>query len=295
VAIHVQNLKAYLKSPYRSVAIGVFDGVHLGHQQVLRQAGWALTFDPHPRQVLKPGAPLSFLTTLGERKQLMPRLLILKFTRRLAHYAPEEFVKKVLVETLGVKKIYVGYDFCFGKNRSGNIQTLIQLGRKYGFEIDVIPVIKVGRTEVRSSKIRALLWQGRVEQAAALLGRPYDLSGRVVRGRRLGRSLGFPTANLKIDPHKCLPAHGIYKTWAILGTKKYRALVSIGVRPTINTHAKKTVVEAYLLNFKRQIYGKKLRLVFIRRLRPERRFNSLKALVAAMHQDVRKAWPDSNA
>ncbi len=291
--IQIDNLHPYLRDRRHSVAIGVFDGVHLGHQKVLKEAGWALTFHPHPREVLTGGADVTFLTTLEERQKLIPRLLVLRFNRRLANYSPERFVKEVLVDTLKVKKVFVGYDFCFGKNRSGNIQTLIVLGRKFGFEIDVIPVIKAGGVEVRSSKIRQLLTKGRVDQAAVLLGRPYRLEGQVVGGQKLGRKLGFPTANLKLHPQKCLPALGIYQAWACLGRRRYKAVVSIGLRPTVQPKSGGVVVEAYLLRFQRSIYGQNLALEFLKHLRPERRFGSLKQLVRQMQRDVKKAWGSS--
>ena len=282
------------------MALGVFDGVHLGHCQVLRQASWALTFHPHPREVLgrgkdsgfgirDSGVGVQYLTPLDEKRMLIPNLMVLKFTKAFAAMSPEKFVKDILVKKLKVKEVYVGYDFCFGKNRSGNIDTLIHLGRQYGFQIDVVPVFKKGGIEVRSSKIRESLATGDVALAAKLLGRPYRVSGEVVRGLGLGKKLGFPTANIKVHPQKCLPAVGVYKAYAMVGDKRYRAAVNIGYRPTLKQDLALSV-EALLLGRKAGLVGQVLQLDFLERLRPEKKFASLDALKQQIGEDVRRAW-----
>lgn len=279
----------YLRSRSHSLALGVFDGVHLGHAQVLKRAAWALTFHPHPREVLKPGSLVTYLTPMAEKKILIPNLMVLKFTKAFADMTPEKFVHDVLVKQLKVKEVYVGYDFCFGKNRSGNIDTLIRLGRQYGFQIDVVPVYKKNGIEVRSSKIRDCLKSGEVSLAGKLLGRPYRVSGTVAKGLGLGRKLGYPTANVQIDPQKCLPAVGIYKAYAWAGGRRYKAAVSIGYRPTLNKQLG-LAVEAYLLGRKASLYGQTLHIDFLEYLRPEQKFADLEALKRQIGADVRKAW-----
>lgn len=293
MSVSIDGLKRYLRSKQYSVGLGNFDGVHLGHRQVLKQAAWGLTFHPHPREVLvgvRDNAGLvEYLTPLDEKQQLIPNLMVLNFTKAFAAMSPEQFVKDILVKKLKVKKVYVGYDFCFGKNRSGNIDTLIRLGRQYGFQIDVVPVYKKGGIEVRSSKIREALTIGDVALAAKLLGRPYRVSGEVVRGLGLGRQLGFPTANLKISPQKCLPALGIYKAYAYAGGKRYRAAVSIGHRPTLGKKLD-LAVEAYLLGRKASLYGQTIHIDFLEYLRPELKFEGLEVLKIQIAADVKKAW-----
>ncbi|MFA5928831.1 MAG: bifunctional riboflavin kinase/FMN adenylyltransferase [Candidatus Margulisiibacteriota bacterium] len=243
------------------LALGVFDGVHLGHQQVIAKADKVLTFDPHPNS----GAHL--LTTLEERKKLIPNLVVLPFDKHLSMLTPEGFVKEVLVGQFKASKVVVGYDFAFGYNREGHTSDLVNLGRKYGFEVEVIPVFMVDEIIPKSSTIRNLLGMGEVEEAASLLGRNYSVTGIVGKGKQLGRELGFPTANLELPENKLIPAEGVY-----LGQD---CLINIG-----------EIMEVHILEFSGDLYGQSLTVEFFKRLRPEIEFTDHRDLIAQVEKDI---------
>lgn len=276
------------------VTVGTFDGVHRGHQAVLqfvkerarerKGISTVLSFDPHPREVLR-GEPVPLLTTIEERAALLSdlgieRFIVLPFTPELAAMSARQFVEEVLVRRIGLQAICVGYDHTFGHNREGNVALLRQMGPEYGFAVDVIPPQVVGERTVSSTLIRTILIrEGDVRQAAALLGHPYSLSAMVVRGDGRGRLLGFPTANLHpTHPRKLIPRNGVYavRVWVPGASEPYGGMMNIGVRPTFA--GDRRTLEVHILDYEGELYGQQLRVDFIERLRNEQRFPSVEAL-----------------
>ncbi len=283
------------------LTIGNFDGVHRGHQELVREMVEAahdpqlgclaglLTFDPHPLAVLRPDAPLSNLTSPEERRDLLAALgldfmLILPFDRATAALTAAEFMGR-LVERTPLCALWIGPDFALGRGREGNAARLAELGQALGYQLRVTPSYDWRGEPVRSSRIRALLAQdGAVDQAADLLGRPYQVWGEVIHGVRRGRQLGFPTANLAVPEGRLLPAYGIYACWAWRGETGHPAAVNVGVRPSFDNG--QPLVEAYLLDFDDDLYGEMLGLSFVQRLRDELRFADIGALISQMDRDV---------
>ena len=285
------------------VAVGVFDGVHRGHQRILararddaRRAGVAcavVTFEPHPDAVLGKSVPRPPLTPVGEKRELLAaagadRVEILHFDHAMAALAPEEFVRRRLIEGLGMVRLVAGADFALGRGRLGDVTYLRELGARWGFSVDAVPLLLDPDGPVSSSRIRAALAEGRVEDAARLLGRPFRIEAQVVRGQGLGGDLGFPTANLELLEHQAVPADGIYAVWVTMpdGSLQPGAMY-IGKRPTVGDvpHA----MEVYLLDFVGELVGLPLVVDFVAWLREERRFADLAALRAAIAEDVRQA------
>jgi riboflavin kinase / FMN adenylyltransferase len=267
----------------RSVAVGTFDGVHLGHRAVIEGSDSVLTFDPHPVSVVAPQHTPKLLTTLERKAELIAslgvqELIVVPFDSDFARHTADEFIDDVLVGTLGATRVAIGENFRFGHKAQGDWRLLAADGR---FTTDVRPLLEVGGEIVSSSHIRGLVLAGEVAEANALLGAPFQLSGEVSHGDRRGRELGFPTANLVPDEAMVLPGHGVY---ACLGNGR-PAAVSVGVRPTFQT-GRGELVEAYILDFDGELYGSELRLDFLARLRGERRFESPQALIEQMHRDV---------
>jgi riboflavin kinase/FMN adenylyltransferase len=267
----------------RRVAVGEFDGVHLGHREVIRGSDTVLTFDPHPLQVVRPEAAPRLLTSLDVKAELIAslgvkELVVLQFDERFAHQSPQEFIDQVLVGTLDATRVSVGENFRFGHRAAGDPALLEADGR---FETRVVPLVEVDGEVVSSSHIRGLVLAGEVELAARFLGAPFQLRGEVVVGDRRGRTLGFPTANVVPDESLVYPGHGVYAARADGSC----AAVSVGVRPTFGT-GRGVLVEAYLIDRDVELYGRELGVEFLHRLRGERRFDSIDALVAQMHRDV---------
>jgi riboflavin kinase/FMN adenylyltransferase len=278
--VSVVHSPAELESTGRAVAIGTFDGVHRGHRaaiEVAKAAGLrstVVTFDPHPRLVL--GYDVQLLTTLRRRIELIEEagpddILVVEFTEALSRLEPEEFVSRIL-EPIGTRAVVAAETFRFGRGRKGDVELLRRLG------LDVIDVPLVGG--VSSSRIRELLVEGEMREAAALLGRPHELEGTVVSGDQRGGTLGFPTANLAVDPHLLVPAYGIYAGAALDG----RAAISIGVNPHYGGSERR--IEAFLLDFAGDLYGKELGIELWQRLRDERAFESEEELVSQIALDV---------
>ena len=298
----VHRLKQ-VRPAFRSfVTIGVFDGLHRGHQRIIEgltetahateHSAVAITFDPHPAAVLSNQDPL-LLTTSGERINLMAglgvdALVILPFTEEIVHTSAASFVED-LIRHLCLAELWVGPDFTLGHNQEGDIPYLQRLGAERGFEVRVIePVVWRGKV-VRSSRVRQALQRGDVEEANGCLGRPYRLSGVVIHGRGFGRDIGVPTANIYPPPHRLIPASGVYACWA--HTERwgaYAAAVNIGTRPTFpaQSDAQGLTVEAHLLDFDGDLYDQVLGLDFVARLRDERAYPTLNALVAQLRQDI---------
>lgn len=265
------------------MAVGSFDGVHLGHREVIRGSDSVLTFDPHPSAVVAPQHTPKLLTSLEVKAELVQslgvqELIVIPFDADFAKCSAEEFVEEVLVKTLGATHVSVGENFRFGNRAKGDPQMLAEDER---FSTRVVPLLEVDGEIVSSSHIRGLVLAGEVEQATHFLGAPFQMRGEVVHGDERGRELGFPTANLVPNDALVCPGHGVYACLA----DGIPAAVNVGVRPTFVT-GRGELVEAYLLDFEGDLYGRELRLDFRSRLRGERRFQSAEALVEQMHRDV---------
>ena len=269
----------------RRIAVGQFDGVHVGHREVIGGSDTVLTFEPHPLRVVRPEAAPRLLTSLDAKAELIAslgveELVVIPFDETFAHQTPEVFIDHVLVERLQATRVSVGDNFRFGHRAAGGTALLRADPR---FETRVVPLVEVDGEIVSSSHIRALVVAGEVDLAARLLGSPFQIRGTVVTGDRRGRELGFPTANIVPDEALVCPGHGVYAAKADGAC----AAVNVGVRPTFGT-GRGVLVEAYLLDRDVDLYGTVLRLQFLQRLRGERRFDSVEALVEQMHEDVRR-------
>ena len=267
----------------RRVAIGTFDGVHLGHREVIRGADTVLTFEPHPLAVVRPEALPRLIDSPAIKRDIVAALgvedlVVIPFDRELAALDAEDFVRDVLVERLGATHVSVGENFRFGRAARGDAALL---DRHPAFETRVVPLVEVGGETVSSSRIRALVGAGEMGAAAEFLGRPFLLDGEVVTGERRGRELGMPTANIVPDEALVVPGHGVYAALA----HDRPAAVSVGVRPTFGT-GRALLVEVHLIEWTGDLYGQGLRVAFLERLRGERRFDSVPELVAQMWEDV---------
>ena len=297
----IAELSKLHPGPPIALTIGVFDGVHRGHQALITHAvqraqalggqSAAITFHPHPRAVLAPDTVFYDLTSLDERLALIAQLGVnivipLAFTLELSRLSPEEFLDLVQ-EHLNLRELWVGPDFALGYRRAGTVPRLSELGAERGFSVGTVPPVAVAGGRVSSSRVRDVIVAGDVEQARLLLGRLVRLEGVVVAGVGRGRRLGFPTANLALTSNYLLPANGIYAVYAELGGNLLPAVANIGVRPTFGGNER--LVEVYILDFDREIYGWRLRVHLIKRLREEMRFAAVADLVARMERDVSEA------
>ena len=282
--MRVTNLSEARPRP-RKIAVGEFDGVHIGHREVIRGSDTVLTFEPHPLQVVRPEAAPKLLTSLEAKAELIEQLgvqelVLIPFDDRFAHQSPQEFIDEVLIRALGATRVSVGENFRFGHGAAGDPALL---GAQRSFDTRVVPLVELDGEIVSSSHIRALVLAGEVEQAARFLGRPFQLRGEVVSGDRRGRELGFPTANIVPDEALVCPGHGVY----VARADDACAAVNVGVRPTFGT-GRAVLVEAYLLDRDVDLYGRTLEVDFVARLRGERRFDSVDALIEQMRQDVQR-------
>ena len=276
-----------------AVTIGVLDGVHIGHRSLIRRLDpslvrTVLTFEPHPVEVLIPGTHPRLLTTLSERVELLAGVgveqvgvLDLADIRELD---PTRFVQEVLVERMGVGQVVAGTDFRFGRNRAGDTTLLTEMGRRYGFVVDLAPLVAGGDEVISSSRIRALVEEGRPAEAAAALGSLFRMTGEVIRGDRRGREIGFPTANMEPPARKALPATGVYAGHATVQGERFTAAINVGVRPTFG--GGRLLVESHILDFDRDIYGEEVVVELAQYLRPELRFDRVEDLVDRMTRDV---------
>jgi len=281
------------------LTVGVFDGVHRGHQEIINRLvsgahendslAVVLTFDPHPAKVFGRG-DIKLLTLPGERAKLLGNMgvdvvITHPFDRGVANTTAFDFMKQ-LKERLGLKHLVNGYDSALGKNREGNAIRLEEIGRELGYTVEVESALSVEGGVISSTNIRTLIADGNVDEAARLLGHPYLLQGLVTYGDQRGRTIGFPTANLNYSREKVIPKGGIYACWAYVRHKKYRAAVNIGTNPTFTPDKQTMNVEAYILDFNSEIYDENLRLEFVARLRDELKYDSVEALIKQIHLDV---------
>lgn len=295
------DLLHFQRPPRPVLTTGTFDGVHLGHRAILRRlqltarkengASVLFTFHPHPRLVLNPDDQgLRLLNTPAEKQQLLEEagldhLLVVPFSRDFSRMHAGEYVRHILVERIGVHALVIGYDHRFGRNREGDIGLLRHLSATYRYQVEEIPAHEIDHVTVSSTKIREALAAGQVDHANALLGYPYPLSGIVVKGDQLGRTLGWPTANIgAVDPYKLVPADGVYAISATTVAGRFKGMMSIGTRPTVAENGPRTV-EAHLFDFQHDLYGTPITVRFHQRLREERRFDSLDAMKAQIALD----------
>ncbi len=283
------------------VTTGTFDGVHVGHRKILNRLQEValpidgetvlFTFDPHPRQVLQPDFDLPMITTLEEKIALLrstglEHLIIFPFTREFSRTSSLEFVRNILVNTIGAKKLVIGYDHHFGRNREGTFEHLKEFGPVYGFDVEEIPAQDVNDVKVSSTKIRNALLAGEVHLAKEYLGAAFMLCGFVVKGNRVGHTLGFPTANVGLtDNRKLIPADGVYAVHVIMQStgKTFKGMCNIGQRPTVLGTSR--TIEVNIFDFKSDIYGEKVCIYFEKRVRNEERFPTVMALKAQLEKD----------
>ncbi len=271
----------------RTIAIGMFDGVHLGHRAVIDGADTVVTFDPHPIAVLRPQDVPGQLTTLQQKAEILgglgvQELVLVPFTRETAALTAQEFIDDVIVDRLDARGVRIGENFRFGRAAAGTPELLAADSR---FDTTVVPVLTVDGDVVSSTRIRRLIAEGNVGTAARLLGSPYTLGGTVVEGEQRGRTLGFPTANLLPPPGRVLPEHGVYACRVTVDDVVHPAAVSIGVRPQFETRLG-VLVEAYLLDYSGVLYGQHIELEFLDRLRGEQKFSGVDELIAQIQRDV---------
>jgi len=284
------------------LTLGVFDGLHLGHQLImrtvverareLRVVPTVITFDPHPRAVLHPESSPPFLQTLDQKVEGfgvlgIEQTIVVRFTREFSQIRAADFLKDIVKDRLHAQEVYLGRGFAFGHNREGNIELLKQVGNELGFLAGEVPEVRVRNERVSSSKVRHLLAQGRVNLARRMLGRPYGVEGRVERGKERGHVLGFPTANLH-PQNRVIPSNGVYVTGTLVDGKWRRSVTNVGTRPTFETDTEPSV-ETFVLNWSGDLYGDVVRVRFLHRLRDERKFGSLEELKGQIEKDVRRA------
>lgn len=282
------------------LTIGVFDGVHLGHKYLISQLtkharqqhllSGVVTFRQHPQEVLSPRTNLPFLTNLTEKVNLLKNegvdaVITLSFTQELAQLSAGQFVG-LLKKYLRMRGLLIGTDFVLGRNREGNADALRTLGQDMNFSVEVIPPARVNGEVVSSTAIRNALADGDMERVISLIGRPFSLQGRVTTGTGRGLKLGFPTANLDIDPKQALPAEGVYATWAYIDEQAYQSVTNIGRRPTFDGNGR--TVEVYILDYYGDLYGRQLKIDIIKRLRSEKRFDSVEELKKQIARDIKQ-------
>ncbi|MFQ5586440.1 MAG: bifunctional riboflavin kinase/FAD synthetase [Thermodesulfobacteriota bacterium] len=297
----IESDKSYRATKPTVLTLGNFDGVHLGHQRILQRVvqraeqlnlpSVVYTFDPHPLKVVAPHKSPPLITTGSDKARLIAsfgisRLVLAQFTREFAAQHPTEFVEDVLMNQLKVREVWVGHDYTFGRGKRGTVEYLKELGRGFGFAVHVVPAQKKNGTIVSSSLVRRYIQGGNVRDAAQLLGRHYTITGTVVEGDRRGREIGFPTANIASDG-ELMPKDGVYAAYVNLGRKRRPGVANIGLAPTFGREH--PVLEVHIIDFKRPIYGREVRIEFVERLRGERSFNDVGGLVRQITRDIEKA------
>jgi riboflavin kinase/FMN adenylyltransferase len=290
--------KIYHQFSRPAVALGNFDGVHLGHQEIVQSAvriarqrnGDAIvyTFDPHPRVVLNKDPEIPRITTFRERAEILEHLgvnvlVLAEFTLGFAAQTPEEFVRNILVEELGAEDVFIGENYRFGKGRAGNPETLRKLAPDVGLRVHVIPSVKKGDERVSSSRIREHLLHGEIREANSLLGREFSIEGKVIHGHHRGKKLGFPTANIKPDP-KLHPPDGVYAAYCRVGDKTLPAVMNVGRNPTFKD--RRVSYEVHILDFDKDLYSEIIKVYLVDRLRGELTFNGPEELIAQIEKDV---------
>jgi riboflavin kinase/FMN adenylyltransferase len=296
----IKDLAEIKRDEKSVITLGTFDGLHLGHQQIVNEVieksnqidgrNYLLTFDPHPRKVIPGRNDVKLLSTLDEKIEILEdlglkNLFVVNFTMEFSKQSPEEFVKKYLIEGIGLSEIVIGYDHHFGKGRDGDFELLQNMGDKYNFTVTLISEYSVDGETISSTKIRNALLAGDVVKAGKMLGRNYSFKGTVVRGDGRGRKLGFPTANLSVDSEdKLIPAKGIYAAECVVENEKHYGLLSLGSRPTFHDDGR-IVPEFYIFDFDRDIYDEVMKVEMVEKIRDEEKFNSVDDLIVQMKND----------
>ena len=297
------SIKSFNATKPTIVTIGTFDGVHLGHQKIVEQItknadalnceSLLLTFFPHPRMVLQEGTEMKQLNTLNEKIALLDNLgidnlVVHPFDKEFSRLTAEEFVKKVLVDVFKIKKIIIGHDHRFGRNRTATIDDLINFGETYGFEVEQISAEEINEVSISSTKIRNALLEGNIELAANYLGYDYSLTGIIFKGKQLGRTIGYPTANITIEEdYKLIPNNGVYIAKSVLNGKTVFGMMNIGTRPTVD--GTKQTIEINFFDFKQDLYGQKITISLLHRMRSEQKFESIDALKNQLGKDKKTA------
>ena len=297
------NIQEFKSTKNVVVTIGTFDGVHLGHKVIINQLKKAaeelegesvlLTFFPHPRMIVFPDDnELKLLNTIEERKELLEKagidhLIIHPFSKTFSRLTALEFVRDILVNRLNVKKMVIGYDHHFGRTRAGSFEDLVEFGEVYGFSVEEIPAQDIQQINVSSTKIRTSLLAGEIHAATKFLGYPYFVNGTVVKGDKIGREIGFPTANIKPDEtYKLIPKNGVYAVKVIVNEKEYEGMLNIGIRPTLK--GINETIEVNIFDFDEEIYGQKIQVKFYERIRDEQPFENLNELKNQLNIDKTK-------
>jgi len=313
-SINLQHLKLFVLKLFHSIndfhstkktilTLGTFDGVHIGHKKILERItqntengkyeSLVLTFFPHPRMVLQEKSEIKLLNTISEKTKLLEatgieNLVIHPFNESFSRLTAEEFVHSILVDQFHIQKIIIGHDHRFGRNRTANIDDLIAFGASYGFEVEQISAQEIQDVSVSSTKIRKALNEGNMDLANEYLGYDYFLSGEVVKGKQLGRTIGFPTANIQIDEdYKLIPKNGVYAVKALIDQKEVFGMMNIGFNPTVNGQAQ--TIEVHLFDFDADIYGQKIEVSLLQYLREEQKFGSVDLLKEQLNQDKQNA------
>ncbi len=293
--------KRYRATSPSILTLGNFDGVHLGHQRILKRVAKraeqlglpsvAYTFEPHPLKVVAPHKSPQLITTKEEKARLIAsfgidHLVLARFTKEFAAKHPLEFMKDILVGKLNVREMWVGHDYTFGKGKAGTVEYLKSHEQEFGFKVNIVPAYKKKGIIVSSSGVRRFIEDGKVEEAAGMLGRPYSISGKVIKGSKRGKGLGFPTANIRIEK-ELIPKNGVYSAYVLLEGREYKGAVSIGHAPTFGGN--RLGVEVHILDFNMCIYGKEITIKFIKGLREEKTFKNQNLLAVQIKRDIERA------
>lgn len=296
LAIHLSDI------PKSVVALGTFDGVHLGHREILRRCAArgrqenlpsvVFTFHKHPLEIIRPQFAPQLLTDIPDKLTLIQGLgientVIAQFDDEMARATPEEFVREILVDSLRAKWVVAGFNYTFGRKAEGNAETLKSLGEKYGFSVEIAKPVSVGGTPVSSTRIRSSLTKGNVEEASMMLGRPFSIKGKIIKGESRGKTLGYPTVNLDVPREIALPKCGVYAASVCVKGCMFGAVTNVGTRPTFSGETMS--VETHIIGFEGNLYGEILRVFLAKRLRDEIKFSSGEALTYQISQDVERA------
>ncbi len=296
----ISNLKQQFKNPV--IAIGVFDGLHRGHQLLIKTVvkkaraiqgtPMVMTFDPHPVHVLRPLLRLPLIISLSYRLKLIEQLgiqvcIVVRFTKRFSRFSPNQFIKSYLIKKIRPRMVIIGNDFRFGQHRRGSLDSFQQAGMKFGFQVLAVQAMKGRKKTVSSTRIRQLIAQGKLQEASKLLGRSVGLWGRVVKGEGRGKTLGYPTANI-LPLQEAIPPTGVYLVKVTIDKRTYPGIANIGQRPSFQS-LERVIIEAYIFDFEKDIYGKEILVEFIKKMRDEKQFTAKEALIRQIQSDEKKA------
>ncbi len=300
--IVIKNLDNYISKQKSILTIGTFDGIHIGHQEIIKALvkesisknyiANILTFFPHPRMILNKDSEIKLIDTLKEKERIFNKLrvntlIIHPFSKEFSRMTALEFTRDVLVKKLNVSKIILGYDHRFGRNRESNVEDLIELGIAYNFKVQVIDALKIKSITISSTKIRNAIKNGDITTANLYLGRSFEINGNIIHGEGVGRKIGFPTVNINIDEkYKLIPSNGVYLVKLKTNNKLHYGMMNIGNRPTLN--GKNRTLEINIFNFKKDLYGKNISVFFLRKIRDEIKFDSIKKLSDQLKKDKKR-------